>query len=331
MKAITKILAVALVGGMLCGCQANVDPTEAPTNAPTEAPTEVATEAPTEAPYPEDVMTERYLRNPDVTEVFKTIPIASLSGVKEDGSYFYLPPINECSVLQGACTDGTYIYMILEGSNVSINGVVEKKGHYVAKVDMSTWEVVAQSEPMPLDHGNSMCYNSKINRLIVAHCNDVNTSDNQDNTKLISFIDPDTLEIVDSKLLNFAINAIEYSPDYNLYVVGIKGSSAAFAVLDENFIELGYYEGHGLGLSPQDVDCDANYIYVGNSGSATDYVGTEVVKVYDWDGEYKGIFKVASASEHEATFNYGGKYYIGFYVNGGRIYEIHYDFSLLED
>ena len=62
-----------------------------------------------------------------------------------------------------------------------------------------------------------------------------------------------------------------------------------------------------------------------------DYSGTEIVKVYDWDGQYKGIFKAASVSEHKAIFNYGGKYYIGFCTgSGGRVYEIHYDFILLE-
>ena len=58
--------------------------------------------------------------------------------------------------------------------------------------------------------------------------------------------------------------------------------------------------------------------------------GMEVVKVYDWNGEYMGIFRVDSVSEQEALFNLDGKYYITFYTgNGGRVYEIQYDFSLL--
>jgi hypothetical protein len=65
--------------------------------------------------------------------------------------------------------------------------------------------------------------------------------------------------------------------------VGIKGSSAAFAILDSNFVELGYYEGHNLGLSAQDVGCDDNYIYVGNSGVGSTSAGMEIVKVYNWD------------------------------------------------
>lgn len=84
-------------------------------------------------------------------------------------------------------------------------------------------------------------------------------TDNQDNTRLITFIDSDTLQITGTKLLDFAINAIAYSPDYNQYAAGIKGSSASFAILDENFAELAYVDGHSFGLSPQDVDCDANY------------------------------------------------------------------------
>lgn len=326
MKTFAKLLAVLLALTVLCGCQQN-EPT--PTTVPTEAPTQPAPTLFPEETYPEGIMTERYLKTHDLQDVFDNIPIAPISGVKEDGSFFNLPAVGGCSVLQGVCTDGKYMYLILEGSNVSAGDEILKKGHIVSKVDMSTWEIVLQSEPLPLDHGNSMCYNTKTNQLIVANCNDVDTTDNQNNTKLITFIDPETLEIVDTKLLDFAINAIEYSPDYNLYVVGIKGSSAAFAVLDENFVELGYYEGHNLELSPQDVDCDKDYIYVGNSGTGSSHVGNEVVKIYNWDGEYQGAFKVASVAEHEALFNYGGKYYIGFFTNGGRIHEITYDFSLL--
>jgi hypothetical protein len=86
-----------------------------------------------------------------------------------------------------------------------------------------------------------------------------------------------------------------------------------------------------LGLGSQDVDCDDNYIFVGNSGVTT-MPGMEVVKVYDWNGEYVGIFRVDSVSEQEAIFNYDGKYYITFYTgNGGRVYEIEYDFSLLAE
>jgi hypothetical protein len=326
MKKCIKIT-VLLLAAMLCGCQQNISaPT---TEQPTQTTTQPAETTIPEVTYPKGIMTERYLQTHDMEEVFQNLPVAPINGVEDDGTFFYLEPVGGCSVLEGTCTDGEYMYLVLEGSNISVNGQVLPKGHILSKVDMKTWEIVAQSEPMALDHANSMCYNTKLNQLVVANCNDVNTTDNQDNTRLVTFIDPDTLQIVGTKLLDFAINAIEYSPDYDLYVVGIKGSASAFAVLDADFKELGYYEGNAIELSAQDVDCDKDYIYVGNSGTGSKHPGNEIIKVYNWNGEYQGAFKVASVTEHEAIFNYGGKYYIGFYANGGRIYEITYDYSLL--
>ena len=153
---------------------------------------------------------------------------------------------------------------------------------------------------------------------------------------MVALVDPDTLQIVENKKLPMAINAIDYNAKRDLYVVGIKGNAAAFAVLDLDdngqFVELGYYEGNNIDLVSQDVDCDDNYIYVGNSSVGTEHSGKEAVKVYDWDGEYKGIFLVQSMSEQEAIFNYDGKYYITFFAgNGGRVHQIHYNFDLLAE
>jgi hypothetical protein len=231
--------------------------------------------------------------------------------------------------MQGGCTDGKYAYFVLEGSSVLIDGENYSKAHVVSKVDMATWEVVAVSKPMSLGHGNGMCYNPKLGQLVISMCNDVTNTTDLDETKCVAFVDANTLELKEIRQIDLAINAIDYNPQRDLYVVGIKGNSAAFAVLDADFVELGWYPGNNCGLGSQDVDCDDNYIYVGNSGVGV-MPGMEVVKIYDWNGEYLGIFRVDSVSEQEAMFNYNGEYYITFYTgNGGRVFKIDYDFSLL--
>jgi hypothetical protein len=232
--------------------------------------------------------------------------------------------------MQGGCTDGKYMYLLMEGSDVQIDGVTYAKGHVITKVDMTTWQIVARTEPLPLGHGNGMCYNPNLGQLVVSMCNDIADTP-EDESRMVAFVDVDTMELAGTRKLDLAIYAIDYNAKRDLYVVGIKGNSAAFAVLDSDFVELGYYPGNVLGLGSQDVDCDDNYIFVGNSGVTT-MPGMEVVKVYDWNGEYVGIFRVDSVSEQEAIFNYDGKYYITFYTgNGGRVYEIEYDFSLLAE
>lgn len=316
------LLAILLTGIVLCGCAADQTPTTE-TTLPTEQ---------TEATYLYDYTSEDFFY---IKDCLNYIPSAAVSGAKEDGTFFNLETYRheatneDFYVMQGGCTDGKYVYLVLEGSNVLIDGENYKKGHVISKVELATWEVVAVSEPMSLGHGNGMCYNPNLNQLVIAMCNDVENTTDLDETKCVAFVDANTLELTQVRELDLAINAIDYNPKRDLYVVGIKGNSAAFAVLDAEFVELGWYPGNNCGLGSQDVDCDDNYIYVGNSGVGV-MPGMEVVKIYDWNGEYVGIFRVDSVSEQEALFNYGGQYYITFYTgNGGRVFKIHYDFSLL--
>jgi hypothetical protein len=247
------------------------------------------------------------------------MPKASVIGVK-DGNYFNLPAKDGYFVMQGGCSDGTYAYLILEGQKMTVNGVYYKAIHKMFKVDMSTWEIVKESEPMNLGHGNSATYNARLGKIIVECYTNVND---------IFFVDPETLTITETKTLDYPLTSIAYNYEKDQYVIG--NGSYQFSVLDANFQELVYAEGDYIGLGTQDIDCDENYIYVGNSGAASD-PGTEVVKVYDWDGEYVGAFRVDFYTEQEALFNVNGKYYITTYTgSGGRLYEIQYDFDWLAE
>jgi hypothetical protein len=319
-----KMFAILLCGLMIVSVMCGCDQTGAESTEPSE----------TEVTYPYDFTSEEFFY---IKEWYNYIPLAPLSGVGDTGTFFelktYTPEGTEKPfyVMQGGCCDGEYAYFILEGSNVVIDEINYAKAHVLFKVDMKTWTVVDQSDPIPMGHGNGMCYNSKLDRIIISYCNDIEQTEDVNETKVIGFMDPDTLEIVDTKVLDFGIYAIDYNEKRDLYVVGIKGNPAAFAVLSNDFVELGYYDGTNVNLGSQDVGCDDNYIYVGNSGVVSN-PGLEVVKVYDWDGEYKGIFRVDSVSEQEAIFNWGNDYYITFYTGGGgRVYKIEYDFDLLGD
>ena len=319
-------LALLMIASLLFGC-GNETPVQDQEQIQETEPSVMETEPESTLPFP--FTSEQFLK---IKNFMNYAPMAKCLGVQPDGQFLYVKDAEmEVDVMQGGCTDGEYFYFAIEGSNLKVGETMYGKAHKIFKVDGKTWEIVAVSERLPLDHANSMTYNSKLNRLIVANCNDVVTTDNLDNKKAITFIDPDTLEITEVKYLDIAINAIEYSETYDLYVVGIKGSSAAFAILDSNFVELGYYDGHDIGLQAQDVGCDDNFIYVGNSGIGTDMSGIEAVKVYNWEGEYRGVFRVGNVSEQEAIFAWDGKLYITFYTApGGRMYQLDLDTSLLE-
>lgn len=308
-KKIKKILALTLASMMLCGCQQT-----SPAGDETKEP---AVEGEVQGEKQEE---EELLYQPNQEEFlsmkdfFDYLPRAPLSGVTTDGNYFQLGNVGDHTVMQGGCSDGTYMYLILENN--------KEKTDIIFKVDMSTWEIVKQSEPLPLHHGNGMGYNSKTNEILVSH----NTGAPKD----VSIIDPETLTIKKTFSLDYGIYGIAYNEKRDCYVIGLSGLSA-FAVLDSNFVELGYYEGHSIGLANQSVSCDDDYIYVGNSGVGSN-PGMEVVKIYNWMGEYQGIFRVDSVSEQEAFIPINGKNYITFFTgNGGRVYEIDIDYSQLAE
>lgn len=308
-----KFLLLSMAAVMLCGCQpAGTGDGDDTNNNPdsTEQQEGLKQETENKAEPLYEFTDEAFLSMKDFIDY---IPRASLDGVKEDGQYLHLPNVGDYTVMQGGCTDGEYMYLILENNKLDLD--------MLFKVDMNTWEIVAQSEGLPLDHANGMGYNSKLDTLIVSH----NTGAVND----ISFVDPDTLTITDRKTLDFGIYGITYNEEKDWYAVGISGSSA-FAILDSNFVELGYYEGHDIGLANQSINTDGKYIYVGNSGVATN-PGVEVIKVYDWTGEYKGIFRLDSVSEQEAMISHNGINYVTFYTgNGGRVYKANLDLEALE-
>lgn len=310
-----KILLFSVAAVLLCGCQStdSDDKKEPVEKVQEEEPEKKLTlggkkETKKKAQY--EFTDEAFLSMKDFIDY---IPKAMLSGVKEDGQYFQLSSVGDYSVMQGGCTDGKYMYLILENN--------KKKDCIISKVDMKTWEVVAQTKNLPLNHGNGMGYNSKLDTLIVSH----NTGAVND----ISFVDPHTLKITGKKTLDFGIYGITYNEEKDIYAVGISGSSA-FAILDSNFVELGYYEGHNIGLGNQSINTDGKYLYIGNSGVSVN-PGVEVVKVYDWNGEYKGIFRWDSVSEQEAMISCNGVNYVTFFTgNGGRVYKAELDLKSLE-
>ena len=112
------------------------------------------------------------------------------------------------SVQQGAATDGEYAYTILENQAVSLCSVW--------KVNLSDWSVVDTRYELELDHGNDMAYNPVLNQLIAVH--------NKPRYSMISFIDPQTLEVVESKTLSYQIYSMAYEPVRGQYVIGISGS-----------------------------------------------------------------------------------------------------------
>lgn len=214
--------------------------------------------------------------------------------------------IENHKVLQGACTDGTYAYVVLENQTISPSVDI------IRKYNISTWESVKDSQPLAIDHGNDLCYNSKTGMLVAVH--------NAPNKTRISFINPDTLEVTETKTISYAIYSITYNATLDRYVLGIS-DGFNFVIVDSEFNYVGkrFIIGHVTGYTKQGVDSDDKYIYFVQSG-------LNCIVVYDWDGNYiKTIFLTGIEDETEAIFHIGPSFYVTFnidYKTHGAIYKV---------
>lgn len=203
----------------------------------------------------------------------------------EEYKYYY--------VQQGACTDGTYAYTILENQKINRDAIW--------KMDLRDWSLVKAEYNLPLDHANDITYNPVLNQLIVAN--------NKPNYTRLSFVDPDTLQVVGTRELPYKMYAISYEPTRDQYVIGVSGTYD-FVILDSNFETVAYHKGVDTGFTKQNVDSDENYVYFpqwkrGATGN--------VVMVYDWEGNYVNQIRVKSYQEIESMFHTGDDWYIAFY------------------
>ena len=210
-------------------------------------------------------------------------------------------------VQQGCCTDGTYAYAILE------NQVIDRCS--IWKMDMSDWSVVKTEYALQLDHGNDITYHAGWNQLVVAH--------NKPNYTRLSFVDPETLQVVATREMPVKMYAISYEPTRDQFVIGIS-NTYNFVVTDGELNVLGWYRGEDTGLIKQNIDTDENYIYFSQWNNKSD---KNFVQVYDWEGNFITSIRVKGYQEIESVFHAGEKWYIAFYARGSHIYEARLEYD----
>lgn len=322
MKTASKILILLLIAALLCGCSNNgseTDPTVISVNG--DAVTIYgSTEEETEPSNPEDDVTEPTEQYPydftlksffDVEDCFKYAPIADIGPVTEGGSFYQVTGDSTFNVGQGSVSDGTYGYFMLSSG-------VDKTNSMIIKIDLSTWTEVGRNI-IATEHCNGIAYNPGTNRLVVAHCSP--------SSQVLSIVNPDTLEVEEVVTTATKIQSITYNAKHGMYVVRIS-SSFDFALLDEDFNQVSYCKGIDSTLGKQCIACDDDYIYILDSG-VVQQPGTEGFLVYDWDGNYMGVYRVNSFAETESILIHNGEYYITFYQAGARVYKMDFDKSLL--
>ena len=271
-----------------------------------------------ENPYPYDYTRKSFFF---IKNCLDYAPKVTLSGVKNGAPFDFKATEDGYSVAQGAVSDGKYAYLCLVNTSANIDGEYMEACRIV-KVDMDTWETVTVSQPLRTFHSNGIAYNSKTNKLVVVH--------NKPEFRKISVIDPETFEVERVVELDRNIQSISYSAKRDQYVVRMSGNWN-FAVLDADFHEVAYYAtGVQTPLGSQCMVCDDERIYMLDSG-VIKMPGYECITVYDWQGNYLGVYRIPSFQESEAIIIRNGEFYLTFFNgSGGRLYRLELDLSLLD-
>lgn len=201
---------------------------------------------------------------------------------------------------QGGACDGEYIYLTYITNDVGV----------IKKVRMSDWKLVKTSEPFATHHGNDMTYDSKRGLLVLVHM-----AENR-----ISFISPETLTVTESRVLPYSSYAIAYNAKTDSYVIA---SGGWFKFTDSEFNVKHEAAIMDFGFIGQGLDADDDFLYLPQSWPSTAKERTNIIQIYDWNGNHLRNVTVYSAMESETVFHSGDDFYIYFNDSSYREPEVH--------
>lgn len=201
---------------------------------------------------------------------------------------------------QGAACDGEYIYLTYITNDVGV----------IKKARLSDGTVVKTSAPFATNHGNDMTYDSKRGLLVFVHM-----ADNR-----ISFISPETLEVVESRVLPYSSYAIAYNEKDDAYVIASGGQ---FLFTDSEFNVKREATIQSFGFIGQGVDTNGTYIYLPQSWPSDAKERTNIIQIYDWNGTHITNAVAYTAMESETVFHVGSDFYIYFNDTSYREPEVH--------
>ncbi len=212
----------------------------------------------------------------------------------------HAPRQGQYSISQGAASDGTYAYIALRNS--------DDTGAVIVKYRLDDGSFVAKSPVLKLGHANDMTYNTAKNLLVVAH--------GQKEGKIITLVNPETLEFIEDVNIEKGSGAITYNPDTNSYAISQGGKSLHMLDADLKYV-ISYERTKLDGYTAQGMGSDEGYIYFPMSGS-----GQNILDTFDWEGNRITQIILPTPHESESLFYVNGRHFVSFNHDGGTVYEI---------
>lgn len=216
--------------------------------------------------------------------------------------------------LQGSCYGRGYIYYLLWNRSVDKCKLVKLRG--------ADRRVIRVSRPLKVYHGNDITYNTRTNRLVIAHA--------RPDRKRLSVVNPNTLRIIKTHTITLpknlpgadwsrvrrkggynGFNNIAYNAKHRQYVVQLYGTRD-FVLLNESFKPVRYIVPTGWDKQVyQGMDSFGDRIVVCNSPKGARR--ENVLTVYNWRGKYLSKVRLNRKCELESVYHAGSRLYVTYY------------------
>lgn len=206
--------------------------------------------------------------------------------------------ISECRYLQGACTDGKYIYQAFSHQVEST-----KEGNYIFKIDAKTYEVI-DKVALTAGHMNDMTYNSRINKIVSA-----DSASATSKSYMVTIIDPETLEVEEK--INIGKGIYIYSIDYDavndIYYAGRYDKSiivfdSKFNIINEISVDFEDY-------TKQSIVYNDGKLFVLLYG--TKVSKPNIIRCYSTNGNFLYDYEIGiDEGEPESLFKLNGKFHV---------------------
>ena len=223
--------------------------------------------------------------------------------------------------IQGACADNGYIYYTMYNRDVEKCKIV--------KVRIKGRKVVKVSKALKVQHGNSLTYDTRRDRLVVAH--------GDGGTWKISLLNPKTLKVTAVKRLKLpkkvsgmpkkvhrqfnGITAIAYNARRDVYVARLKDEHN-FLILTNKFKIKRYLKVAGKSdMVCQGLDSYGDYTL--EALSFNKKYRYNLIVIRNWKGKVVSRVKVPRKSglELEEVFHDGDVFYAGFYFTTNQYHD----------
>lgn len=256
MKRLLTILTAFAIIACICGCTSDATLSPETTEIPASTKAPEPTETPESTPVP-------VLSTDDITKLTASLQYRATG--KEIFTFASADP--EYATIQGGYFNGVKFYIAAVHQN--------EEGYEFARILVLDKDgtVLRESEPLPLDHANNITFNTKLNMLVVTHCQSPD-----EKYDYYSMVDPDTFEITETDYLCSPFFAIAYCPEKDMYASGEWGGQT-LDLWRGDLYQLTSKSVEAPETLSQGMFCDADAIYFVRS-SQNGYKAE--IRMYDW-------------------------------------------------